>query len=175
MRARVTRSPIRRATFATSRFPSPALSVYNISIHQLWNGHVDECNNLGPVSLHFHELFQKKLAYLASVCMNRTAHIRWMQEQFHLAPASAEVDLDPLTSFHAIRAQLNESTGLYGPMSESAGPTSQTTPWNSYTTPCPTAPSLDFIIFNTGQHLVYEKAVVADHWRPPSLLLDEDP
>ena len=64
-------------TFATSRFPSPALSVYNISIHQLWNGHVDECNNLGPVSLHFHELFQKKLAYLASVCMNRTAHVQW--------------------------------------------------------------------------------------------------
>ena len=71
-------------TLHTARFPSPALSLFNITVMQLWNGHVSECDNSGGVEQQLHPEFINKLITASHLCSNRTAHLQLLSKLWAL-------------------------------------------------------------------------------------------
>ena len=105
----------------TSKFPSPALSTFNISIGMLWNGHVEECGNWGDCGTMLRPEWQFRLFQHSQVCMNRTAHLlllgrlfdipRLVDDVFAYEARHDDAYKERMALFDAMAAQLHSSTG----------------------------------------------------------------
>jgi hypothetical protein len=62
-------------TFTTARFPSPALSLFNITIAMAWNGHPSECANLGDYHEQLGDAIWERISTASHICMQRREHL----------------------------------------------------------------------------------------------------
>ena len=76
------RSSLLWRSLRTDQFPSPALSLFNISIQQMWTGHEDDCNNGSPIEAQITPHFAAKLHLHAHSCTNRTAHVELLAQMY---------------------------------------------------------------------------------------------
>ena len=66
----------------TEQFPSPALSLFNISIHQMWTGNEDECQNNSPIEAQLKPEFAGRLRLHSHSCANRSAHLELLADTY---------------------------------------------------------------------------------------------
>ena len=67
----------------TDQYPSPALSLFNISIQMMWTGYLtDDCANNSPIEDQITPHFAAKLHLHSHSCANRTAHLQLLADLY---------------------------------------------------------------------------------------------
>ena len=182
-------------TITTALSPSPALSIFNISLHHLWNGHLDECENVGPMAQQRSNVLKQKLKWHATICANRSAHLDTLQTALRvplmdLVTAHNDSLVRREQLFKSVRATMEPVNATYvfleqltapppppppPPPSNSSVPPPPPSPpsWaaSSWSAHCPTVRSFDYIAYNAGLHLV--PRAPWEQWYPDTQFLNE--
>jgi len=108
-------------TIISEQFPTPALSIFNISVHFVWDGHENECQNSGHLPHFRNSRFRRKLSTHSNICMNRTAHLNKLAEL-----------LDANNLFHTLNENdsLEQRENLFQQLQQSRNPVSGDYPIN---------------------------------------------